>query len=1000
MSARNHGPAMLKGLAGLLWISLVVTAVKAEDIDRYLGLPDQFPASEVLILLDNSAAATQPLAWPAHADCAAGSSLFCYQRAVLRELGQELAGQPLSLGLLLFAGSGGAVEGGAYVRTALRTLTAQGSREWVSHLDTLNPVTDGGGLPFYTLALQEAYAYFQGLTAGQGHLAAADPAAFATASTYEPPRSACQHRHLIILSAATGSTAWGGQDPQDTLPLSSGDYQTHRADESARHLALSGITTHTVDIMTTPNPARSTWLRRIAREGRGHYAAIHSVSDLQRTLRVLLKDIPATSYGSAPVLPTDPTRPGFQLPQVYAGVFRPSATVRWPGNLKHYVMGGPTDGLTWRDANGTAALEADTGRFVDTARSFWTAPSDYWQFWCADARAMVAECGNPATISDAPDGAVVEKGGAGQTLRQRTTARNLFTCPADTDCPAGIRLGSTGLTRFDPANSAITPTELAVADQTGRDQLIAWVRGEDNTDVPERQAQGIRPSVWGASIHSNPVALDYHRHGSGCEQGSVGQDVVVFQASNAGVLHAVRGGTDGGEELWGFIPHEAWPRFQRLRDAAALINVPSIPLDENNMPYLFDGPLVIEATDVDHDCRYTEGVDSVWLFASLGRAGRALYAFDVTNPEQPRLMWRKAHDSSGFAELGQTWSSPVPVRVRTADGTIAALILGAGYDPVAQDRGYDVKRQGYLAAKTSQAGMGRGIFVLAAQTGEVLRQFGEADGLKQAIPSGVAVLRQRDTGVAYRGYVGDTGGTVWRIDLAAADPARWRVSVLARLGGTGVEARKFMAAPDVVPYERGYAVLLGSGDSEHPFETTVSDHFFMLRDEDSDQAIACESTIGTCELADARVPTSAGSPSSKGWFLSLAPGEQVRGSATTLAGTVYFSTHTLPVAAPLHCTPPAGHSRRYALNYLSAAPAWPESSRYREIPGVGTPAPVPFALPAVQAVSSPAVKTSVETTDIRGTLTGNTVQTASPSQSTRKLARVWWYRESDNESGP
>ncbi len=998
---------MLKFLSGLL-ASLATMTVQAEDIDRYLGLPGPFPPIDVLVLLDNSAAATKPVAWPAYADCAAGSPVFCYERAVLKTLGQELAGQPLALGLVLFSGRGEAADGGAYVRAALRTLNDQGSTDWVSRLNALSLGNDTGASPFYALALQEAYRYFQGLRAGQGMLPAADPAAFATATDYRKPLSACQRRHLVIISqgepdgtenmrAETGLIALGGRYRDDPLALSPADHQANWADEYARHLRLAGITSHILDVTTNPTQARSVWLRSIAREGRGHYAVIHSIGDLQRTLRAILKDIPSAAYLSATVLPGNPARPGFQLPQVYASLFRPSSAVRWNGNLKHYAAAGQDGRLSWLDRNGFGAVERDTGRFLDSSQSFWTTESDYWRFRCADARATVAECGNPVSASDAPDGAVVEKGGAGQNLRQRTVERSLFTCGSDADCPAGTSLGSTDLTRFNASNSAITPAELAVTDTTERNRLIAWVRGEDNTDLPEREIRGIRPSVLGDAIHTRPVVLDYNRSASGCQDKQTGRDVVVFQAGNDGVLHAFRGGPDGGgAEWWGFIPHEAWPRFKRLRDDVSVINLPSIPLDENNKPYLFDGPLTIQADDTNQDCRYTVGVDSVLLFAAMGRAGRTLYAFDVTEPEHPLLLWRKNNDSPGFAELGQTWSSPLPVRVRTATGVIPALILGAGYDPAANDRAYDGKLKGYQPPRTTQAGMGRGVFILSARTGEILKHFGATEGMNHAIPSDVAVLRRRDTGLAYRGYVGDTGGTVWRIDLEATDPAQWRVSVLARLGGAGIEARKFMFAPDVVPYDRGYAVLLGSGDSEQPFDTTVTNRFFMLRDEDTGRAIACESVTGGCDLADAGL-SSPIDASSKGWFLPLAPGEQVRGSATTLAGTVYFSTHTLSVAEPLACNTVTGNSRRYALNYITAAPAWPESSRYRQAPGIDLIPPIPFAfdipLPASAVRENAALG---DDSGLRGIVAGNVAEPSTPSESTRQITPVWWYRESEN----
>ena len=60
---------------------------------------------------------------------------------------------------------------------------------------------------------------------------------------------------------------------------------------------------------------------------------------------------------------------------------------------------------------------------------------------------------------------------------------------------------------------------------------------------------------------------------------------------------------------------------------------------------------------------------------------------------------------------------------------------------------------------------------------------------------------------------------------------------LAALGGTGAAARKFLYPPDVV-FASGTqtydAVLIGSGDREHPHDTSVANRFYMLKDTSTD----------------------------------------------------------------------------------------------------------------------------------------------------------------------
>src|ERR1700752_4294150 len=94
-------------------------------------------------------------------------------------------------------------------------------------------------------------------------------------------------------------------------------------------------------------------------------------------------------------------------------------------------------------------------------------------------------------------------------------------------------------------------------------------------------------------------------------------------------------------------------------------------------------------------------------------------------------------------------------------------------------------------------------------------------------------------------YAPDTGGNVWRIDVGDASPSNWVVTQLAGVSPTSgsstttgspavANLRKFMFQPDVVyandlngQYD---AVLLGSGDREHPFDQVAANRFYMFKD--------------------------------------------------------------------------------------------------------------------------------------------------------------------------
>src|SRR4029078_12168269 len=126
-------------------------------------------------------------------------------------------------------------------------------------------------------------------------------------------------------------------------------------------------------------------------------------------------------------------------------------------------------------------------------------------------------------------------------------------------------------------------------------------------------------------------------------------------------------------------------------------------------------------------------------------------------------------------------------------------------------------------------------------------------GMTYSMASDPAILDRDLDGYADRVYLPDTGGNVWRIDIGAASPANWTVSLLASIAGSAPSgSRKFLYPPDVVygsdlggMYD---AVLIGSGDCEHPFDTSVTNRFYMFKDRRTGTSGAGQATITEADL--------------------------------------------------------------------------------------------------------------------------------------------------------
>lgn len=805
----------------------------------------------------------------------------------------------INMGLMLFNGGG---DKGGYVRSHIRPMNTLDNRNklW----STISNGIPGANNAPYAKAMHEAYRYFAGRSPYVGFSTNAyDPDARDDSHYRSPIGDACQPNFIIFLGnggpdssedgdARTLLSGLGGVLSTDPIRFLPDNYIGNWFDEYARTLnkadlssSFSGqqkVTTYTIAVQspddnnfkTDGNTSARKLLESGALQGGGEYAlGKDGQTVLNAILSALRKMQPVNSVFAAVTLPVSVNVRNTFLNQVYMGQFRPDANARprWPGNLKQYQIG--------LDANRKPILTDRYKKPVeDTARgfllpdvtSFWTQPSSFWGF-----------SGLPA--SDAPDGAVVEKGGAAQRMRTDFAAatdranRKIYTCNGP--CVAGAAL-STVL--FDTSNTDAngpTATKLNVADTTARNNLIEWVRGTDNFEDENANLSSTdaRAFLHGDLLHSRPAVVNYNRTPGD-------RDIVVYYGSNDGIFRAVKGGQDDadGYEKWGMVFPEFFDRLRVIRDNIT-VTVGAV------RPYFADGPVSVYQKDANSDNRIlpADG-DKSWLYVGMRRGGNFIYALDVTDPDVPKYMWKIDRNSTGFSNLGQTWSTVRPA-ILAANSGKPVVIFGGGYDPTNEDP--DPALAG--------SAMGNGIYVADAENGTLVKYISPAG--MGAIAGDVTLLDRDGDGKTDRIYAGDVKGNIWRIDVADADPARWASWKLATLGGTGADGRKFLNKLDVVLGRDFDAILAGSGDREHPFLTNIVDRFYMIKDTflGLNGGYLCADAAGagaSCTHADltdvtAFSPTQKVPSTSKGWYLTLRTGEKVVSSPVTAFGTVIFGTN-------------------------------------------------------------------------------------------------------------
>ncbi|MBK7521891.1 MAG: pilus assembly protein PilY [Gammaproteobacteria bacterium] len=963
----------------------------AEDIDLFAGVPPgAAEVPNVLVILDNTAN------WDA---------AFDNEMAALSKVLGTLPPERFRVGLMMFGetGADNSNVAGGYVRAAVRLLDSDNQTRYAALIDSLDKNADQSARGSLAMTMAEAYFYFSGLAPHSGNnkdrtdyrgnssgssrsnavYALSGNALLSKAGSpyVSPVTSACARNFIVYISnsalhdnvidnslASAQLAAAGGSTI--AIPLSPADAQDNIADEWARWMKQDalGLTTYTIDVNRASDgngPGWSALLRSMAAVSGGKYFDVAaSGTAIADALNVAFGEIQAVnSVFASPSLPASAHTRSTLLNEVFIGMFRPdeNGLSRWLGNLKHYKIGLLDGSPRLLDSRDEPALDSGTGFMTGCARSFWTpATTDtYWAF--SPSGSCLAVSGSDA--SNSPDGPVVEKGAQAHVLRSAVT-RDVHTCSADFD-------SCTALTSFDTSNSEITGELLGAASLAEKEALIDWARGLDNfdEDIDGITTAEMRPSLHGDVVHSRPLAIDFGSDTS--------PRVVVFYGGNDGMLRAINGnrGTDigpvgPGGELWSFMAPEFYGKIKRIRDNTIAIDYPgsSVP-GAQPKAYGMDGPITAFQGAI-------AGIAKVFVYAGMRRGGRALYAFDVSAPSTPALMWKVGcpaiGDDSGctvsgaldFSGIGQTWSPAVTMHAAGhGSGTSALLMMGGGYDDCEDvDSG--------MANHDCATPKGNKIYVLDAETGALLKVM----DTERSVAGGITVVPDAVSGLARYAYAADTGGNLYRIGGVGAGgsatspfgesaPADWTITRVASLGcatsASCAANRKFLFAPDVVEDRGSFMILVGSGDREKPLlryaaTAGVKNYFFAVRDTPANTSWLSEESSGggACgvdllclgsltPVLSSATPGNSDLAAGKGWYLGLAATEQVVTAAITVSNRVTFSTSQPPAPVAGSCGSGLGTANVYNVNYLNAAPLTGEE-RFEHLTGDGLP-PSPVA---------------------------------------------------------
>lgn len=278
---------------------------------------------------------------------------------------------------------------------------------------------------------------------------------------------------------------------------------------------------------------------------------------------------------------------------------------------------------------------------------------------------------------------------------------------------------------------------------------INYIRGDASKEVQSNNGGTFRNrnKLLGDVINSNPwfVGTDDFGYSNlpGTEGSSYqsyltttsGRTKALYVGANDGMLHAINAAT--GAELFAYVPGAIIPQLKNLTETSYGTGLPH--------QYFVDGSP--RAGDV----YFTSGGGG-WhtvLVGTMGGGARAVYALDVTDPDNfgaTEVLWEYTD-----TDLGYTLTEATIVKMANGDW---AAIIGNGYN---SDNGHAV------------------LYIINIETGALIKKIDTEAG-STTNPNGLATPIPVDTDgdhIADTIYAGDLLGNMWKFDISGPSAGSW-----------------------------------------------------------------------------------------------------------------------------------------------------------------------------------------------------------------------------------
>lgn len=667
----------------------------------------------------------------------------------------------------------------------------------------------------------------------------------------------------------------------------------YETDFNAERGGKQNVFTHMIGFSELDSEGK---LTDLARKGGGMFLPANNNQELVYALtRIFNNILDVNTTLASPGIAVNQNNRLENLSDIYYSVFKPSLRKTWYGNLKKYKIDANTVQIV--DANGSPAIDVDTGFFKSGSKSFWSVN---------------------------PDGADASTGGAASML---TLPRKVFTYTG-ASAPSNSSL-NTAANTFTESNTALTRSLFGLdssIDDTEFSDFLKWGRGVDvNDEDRDNSVTDVKPFL-GDPLHSRPILINYKQ-----------DDDVIYYSTNTGYLHAVDAAT--GQERFSFIPKEM------------LSNLYTHYLDEPGRKiYGLDASWIALRHDEDQDGEIKSTGDYINLYGGMRMGGRNYYALDVTNVSaaspSPKLKWVITPNTNvAFNDMGQTWSEPVITKIKLNGVEKIVLVFAGGYDPAYEDSSYN-------GATDS---LGKQLYMVDANTGALIWWASGAGttantkvtGMNYSIPAKPTVMDLNNDTYADVIYIGDLGGQVFKFNInnnntGAANLATGKI--IAKLGVSdttvsGVENRRKIYEPVTATRvkrnnEKYMALIVGTGYRSRPLNKQINDTIAVIKDKEdyySTNPVLFTTPLKMNDLYDV---TTQFNPDtllkqtalSSGFKILMKEtngvftGEKILSEQIVYDNKIIFSTY-IPDGYSTRCYPIEGFSRSYQISLFDGSPS-------------------------------------------------------------------------------